>query len=114
MTDTVARNTETLILPGLTACCARPPTRPSCSWPRPSPQVLAHHRADGKIDRKLADVHQHQVHGYGWYAAYAELMNQVAGWAERLQAKASSARSRPCWPSCCSPNIAPSWSAACR
>jgi (2S)-methylsuccinyl-CoA dehydrogenase len=42
--------------------------------------------ADGKIDRKLADEHQHQVHGYGWYAAYAELMNQVAGWAERLQA----------------------------
>jgi (2S)-methylsuccinyl-CoA dehydrogenase len=27
------------------------------------------------------------VHGYGWYAAYAELMNQVAGWAERLEAE---------------------------
>ncbi|CAN7445800.1 acyl-CoA dehydrogenase family protein [Caulobacter sp. LjRoot300] len=42
---------------------------------------------DGRIDRALADEHQHQVHGYGWYAAYAELMNQVAGWAERLEAE---------------------------
>ena len=34
----------------------------------------------------LADVEQHAVHGYGWYASYAELLNQVAGWAARLEA----------------------------
>ena len=33
---------------------------------------------------KRQDEEQHAVHGYGWYASYAELMNQVAGWAERL------------------------------
>ncbi|MDO9335809.1 MAG: acyl-CoA dehydrogenase family protein [Caulobacter sp.] len=41
----------------------------------------------GKIDRKLADAEQHAVHGFGWYAAYAELMTQVAGWAAHLDAE---------------------------
>ena len=41
----------------------------------------------GRIDRKAADREQHVVHGFGWYASYAELLNQVAGWAERLEAE---------------------------
>jgi (2S)-methylsuccinyl-CoA dehydrogenase len=41
----------------------------------------------GKIDRKLADIEQHSVHGFGWYASYAELMSQVAGWAATLEAE---------------------------
>ncbi|HEX5776501.1 MAG TPA: acyl-CoA dehydrogenase family protein [Caulobacteraceae bacterium] len=41
----------------------------------------------GKIDRRAADREQHVVHGFGWYASYAELLNQVAGWAERLEAE---------------------------
>jgi (2S)-methylsuccinyl-CoA dehydrogenase len=49
--------------------------------------VKAKISAGGKIDRKLADVEQHAVHGYGWYASYGELLNQVAGWAERLEAE---------------------------
>ena len=36
------------------------------------------------VDRIKADSEQHIVHGLGWYASYAEVMNQVAGWAERL------------------------------
>jgi len=89
MTDTVARETsQSLILPGLTGLLreaagaaqlfvaeARPAVKTAIAGP------------DGRIDRALADEHQHQVHGYGWYAAYAELMNQVAGWAERLEAE---------------------------
>ncbi|TCS02884.1 acyl-CoA dehydrogenase family protein [Caulobacter sp. BK020] len=79
---------QSLLLPGLTVLLreaagaaqlfvaeARPAVKAAISGP------------DGKIDRALADEHQHQVHGYGWYAAYAELMNQVAGWAERLEAE---------------------------
>ena len=49
--------------------------------------VKARITADGKIDRKLADTEQHLVHGFGWYASYAELMTQVAGWAARLEAE---------------------------
>lgn len=48
------------------------------------PAVAARVSIGGKIDRVRADEEQHIVHGYGWYASYAELMNQVAGWAERL------------------------------
>ena len=42
---------------------------------------------DGKPDRKLADAEQHIVHGFGWYASYAELMREVAGWAAALNAR---------------------------
>ena len=41
-----------------------------------------------RIDRRRVDAEQHVVHGLGWYAAYAEVMNQVAAWAERLSAEA--------------------------
>lgn len=42
--------------------------------------------ADGKPARDLADLEQHIVHGFGWYATYAELMREVADWAARLEA----------------------------
>nr|WP_203234459.1 acyl-CoA dehydrogenase family protein [Sphingomonas solaris] len=51
------------------------------------PGVRAHIAgADGRIDRKAADLEQHRVHGFGWYASYAELMAEVVDWAERLAA----------------------------
>jgi (2S)-methylsuccinyl-CoA dehydrogenase len=43
-------------------------------------------KADGRIDRVLADKEQHAVHGYGWYATYAEVLTQVSAWADRLEA----------------------------
>ncbi|HWU81255.1 MAG TPA: acyl-CoA dehydrogenase family protein, partial [Caulobacter sp.] len=89
MTDTVSQDTtETLILPGLIGLLREAADSASLFVAEAKPQVLAHIAGpNGKVDRKLADAHQHRVHGYGWYAAYAELMNQVAGWAERLQAE---------------------------
>jgi len=48
--------------------------------------VKARISSGGRIDRKLADLEQHSVHGFGWYASYAELMTQVAGWASALDA----------------------------
>jgi len=39
------------------------------------------------IDRALADAEQHIVHGFGWFASCAEMLNQVAGWVESLQAR---------------------------
>jgi (2S)-methylsuccinyl-CoA dehydrogenase len=44
---------------------------------------------NGKVDRVAADREQQAVHGLGWYASYAELMREVAGWAERLTAEGS-------------------------
>ena len=36
------------------------------------------------FDRERADREQHVIHGFGWFAAYAEALNQVVDWAERL------------------------------
>jgi len=41
----------------------------------------------GKPDRKRADEEQHVVHGFGWYAAYAELLREVVRWAVHLQSE---------------------------
>lgn len=42
---------------------------------------------DGKPDRRAADEEQHIVHGFGWYASYAEMMREVASWATKLKAE---------------------------
>ena len=49
--------------------------------------VKARVSRDGKIDRALFDTEQHVVHGLAWFATYAEMFNQLAGWAERLTAE---------------------------
>ena len=89
MTTTIARDdAENLVLPGLTGLLREAADATALFVAEAKPAVLAHIAPEGgKVDRKLADVHQHRVHGYGWYAAYAELLNQVAGWAERLEAE---------------------------
>lgn len=40
----------------------------------------------GKLDRRALDREQHMVHGLAWYATYAELFREIAGWADRLTA----------------------------
>jgi (2S)-methylsuccinyl-CoA dehydrogenase len=42
---------------------------------------------EGRIDRRLADIEQHAVHGFGWYASYAEMLREVAAWAATLDAE---------------------------
>jgi (2S)-methylsuccinyl-CoA dehydrogenase len=82
----VQETTETLILPCLTVLLREAAGAAQLFVAEAKPAVkTAITGVGGKIDRALADEHQHQVHGYGWYAAYAELLNQVAGWAERLE-----------------------------
>ncbi|HEY0446362.1 MAG TPA: acyl-CoA dehydrogenase family protein [Allosphingosinicella sp.] len=51
--------------------------------------VRARIAPDGRVDRALADAEQHVVHGFAWYASYAELMAEVSGWAARLDAESS-------------------------
>jgi len=40
---------------------------------------------DAAPDRQAADRHQHVLHGYAWYATYAEMMREVADWARKLE-----------------------------
>lgn len=74
-----------LILPGLVPLLREAADAAGTFVHEAKAPVKARISAGGKIDRKLADAEQHAVHGYGWYASYAELLNQVAGWAERLE-----------------------------
>ena len=78
-----------LILPGLVTLLREAADAAGMFVHEAKDPVKAKISAGGKIDRKLADAEQHAVHGYGWYASYAELLNQVAGWAERLDAEAA-------------------------
>jgi (2S)-methylsuccinyl-CoA dehydrogenase len=89
MTDTIAMEaTTTPILPGLTGLLREAAVAAQLFVSEAKPAVKAAIAGPGgKIDRKLADEQQHRVHGFGWYASYAELLNQVAGWAERLEAE---------------------------
>lgn len=41
-------------------------------------------KIDGKIDRKLFDKYQHQLHGLSWYETYVATLNQTAKWAQKL------------------------------
>ncbi len=77
---------QSLILPGLVALLREAADAAGAFVHEAKGPVKAKISAGGKIDRKLADVEQHAVHGYGWYASYGELLSQVAGWAERLEA----------------------------
>jgi (2S)-methylsuccinyl-CoA dehydrogenase len=77
--------TEGLILPGLTDLLRAAADAAQAFVAGALPAVKARISGpDGKPDRKRADAEQHIVHGFGWYASYAELLREVAGWAVRL------------------------------
>ncbi|MEO9130022.1 MAG: acyl-CoA dehydrogenase family protein [Sphingomonas sp.] len=80
--------TPPLVLPGLTALLADAADNAQAFVAAVRPTVRARIAGpDGKPDRALADLEQHVVHGFGWYAAYAELMREVANWAAKLEAE---------------------------
>jgi (2S)-methylsuccinyl-CoA dehydrogenase len=76
-----------LILEGLTGLLRAAADAAQAFVAEARSSVKARVSEGGKIDRKAADREQHIVHGFGWYASYAELFTQVAGWAERLEAE---------------------------
>jgi (2S)-methylsuccinyl-CoA dehydrogenase len=74
------------VLPGLTGLLNNAATAAQAFVAAAEPRVKARVTTpDGKVDRKLADLEQHIVHGFGWYAAYAELLGEVASWATALE-----------------------------
>lgn len=83
------RTTETpLLLDGLVALLDGAADAAQAFVAAARPQVKARiSGADGKVDRALADVEQHIVHGFGWFASYAEMLREVARWAAKLEAE---------------------------
>ena len=53
---------------------------------RAKASVAALVTADGRISGALIEEHQTAAHGLAWLATYAEALQQMQGWAERLQA----------------------------
>jgi (2S)-methylsuccinyl-CoA dehydrogenase len=42
--------------------------------------------SDGRVDARLVDEHQFAAHGLAWYATYVAALQQMLGWARRLDA----------------------------
>ena len=43
-------------------------------------------KTDGRVSARLVDQHQYGAHAYAWMATYAQALEQLHGWAERLAA----------------------------
>jgi (2S)-methylsuccinyl-CoA dehydrogenase len=41
---------------------------------------------EGRVDARLVDEHQFAAHGLAWYATYVAALQQMLGWARRLEA----------------------------
>ncbi len=78
---------ETLVLPDLRDLLRSAAAAVQVFVAEAKGPVKAKVSRDGKVDRKLADLEQHIVHGYGWYATYAELFTQVSAWADALESE---------------------------
>jgi (2S)-methylsuccinyl-CoA dehydrogenase len=79
-----------LVLPDLTALLAQAVDAARAFVAAAKAPVKARiEGAEGRVDRRLADLEQHVVHGFGWFASYAELLREVAAWASKLEAEGS-------------------------
>jgi len=77
-----------LVLPGLPALLAEAANAAQAFVAAARAPVRARIMGEGgRVDRKLADAEQHVVHGYGWYASYAEMLREVAAWSAKLEAQ---------------------------
>ena len=90
MSATAELTKPALVLPDLPALLSAMADAAQAFVASARPQVKARIAdANGRVDRVLADVEQHIVHGVGWYASYAEMMREVATWATQLDAQGS-------------------------
>jgi (2S)-methylsuccinyl-CoA dehydrogenase len=48
---------------------------------------------EGRVSSQAMEANQTAAHGLAWLATYVESLRQMQAWAERLTARASSARS---------------------
>lgn len=90
MSATMEMDKNILVLPDLPALLSGAADAAHAFVAAAKPHVKARiSNADGKADRVLADVEQHVVHGFGWFAAYAEMLREVASWAASLDTQGS-------------------------
>jgi len=90
MSATMEMDKNILVLPDLPALLSGAADAAHAFVAAARPHVKARiSSAGGKVDRVLADVEQHGVHGCGWGAAYAEMLREVASWAASLDAQGS-------------------------
>jgi len=47
--------------------------------------VSAHVVRDGRLDRKAMEANQFAIHGFAWFATYAETLRETLGWARSLE-----------------------------
>jgi (2S)-methylsuccinyl-CoA dehydrogenase len=88
MSATVDLDKPVLVLPDLPALLSGAADAAQAFVAAAQPQVKARIADDsGRVDRVRADVEQHVVHGFGWFAAYAEMMREVANWAAHLESQ---------------------------
>jgi (2S)-methylsuccinyl-CoA dehydrogenase len=82
----IAKMEKPPLLDGLVALLAGAADAAQAFVAAARPQVKARIiNTDGKVDRVLADVEQHVVHGFGWFSSYAEMLREVAHWAAKLE-----------------------------
>ena len=90
MSATMEMDKNILVLPDLPALLSGAADAAHAFVAAARPQVKARIcNESGKVDRVLVDVEQHVVHGFGWFAAYAEMLREVASWAASLDAQGS-------------------------
>ena len=84
--DALVDDKKMLVLPGLTVLLVEAASAAQAFVAAARPAVRARIVGPGgKPDRVLADLEQHVVHGFGWFASYAELLREVANWAVALE-----------------------------
>jgi len=74
------------LLPDLTATCDAALTTLQGVRDAARQAVLARVAPDGKVDAALIDADQQAAHGFAWLATYVAALEQMLGWARRLEA----------------------------
>ena len=88
MSNLIAGHSDSVVLSGLTSLLHRAAHEAGAFVAAIRPKIKARIvDGNGKIDRGLADMEQNIVHGFGWYATYATLMQQVTDWATSLHSQ---------------------------
>ncbi|MBI2236729.1 MAG: acyl-CoA/acyl-ACP dehydrogenase [Magnetospirillum sp.] len=76
----------TILLPDLLATCEAALGPVSALKAAAKASVTAMVSKDGKIDSGLFEANQTAAHGYAWLATYVAALEQMLGWAKRLEA----------------------------
>ncbi len=83
--DVAVAETKTVILPNLIPACMEAFTAAHHLLVEMRTGVSMMVLRGGHLDANLLDQHQFATHGYAWAATYVAALQQMLGWAERLE-----------------------------